>query len=184
MLLPWFAVHTLPLPSTAMLKGSLMPPPVKLSATVRSKGCAPRAGANGGVPVDSAYKFATFVPGLCAMSIAAVAVSVGVVLPFIALDISVPHAVESEPDELMHAARMFGPACLSRFAAPYRCPPASSPALRRSTASPGLLRWQNAFAIPVLASGVPEPRYVGLATVANPANAYAAAMVDTSFATM
>src|ERR1017187_5180462 len=66
-LLPWFAVHTLPLPSTAMLNGSFRPPPVKLSATVKSSGCAASAGEKGGVAVESAYRFATFDPGLCAM---------------------------------------------------------------------------------------------------------------------
>src|ERR1035441_4979672 len=67
MLLAVFTIQTLPIPSIARLNGPLMPPPVKLSATVKSLGCEPSAGANGGFAVESPYRFATFAPGLCAM---------------------------------------------------------------------------------------------------------------------
>jgi len=61
-----------------------MPRPAKLvalkpSEIVKSFGCALSAGANGGVDVESAYRAAMFATGLCAMLIAAVAVSVGCV---------------------------------------------------------------------------------------------------------
>src|SRR5580658_8439467 len=54
-----------------------------------------------------------FVPGLCAMLIAAVAVSAGAVLPFFALLNRVAQAVEAGPVELMHSAKMLARVSIS-----------------------------------------------------------------------
>jgi hypothetical protein len=79
LLLLRFAIQTSPEPSIAMDWAETSPPPVKVRPRVKSLGWAVRPLANAGLEVERAYKAAMFVPGLCAMLIAAVAVSVGAV---------------------------------------------------------------------------------------------------------
>ena len=72
-------------------------------------GCALSAGENGGFAVASPYNAVMLAAGLCAISIAAVAVSVGcvpVVPPGNALVKSVEHA-DAVPGVFTHAARIF-----------------------------------------------------------------------------
>jgi hypothetical protein len=119
------------------------------------------------------------------MLIAAVAVSVGcvpVVVPSaVALVNNIVHA-DPVPFEFTHAARIFASVLISA------CGTVPFPAGVVAGATPveivsRFVAFANAFAIPVSASVVPElPTCV--ASVANPAIAYAAATVDTSFTTM
>src|SRR5579863_1794913 len=75
-------------------------------AIEKSLGGVSRAGWNAQVVPMIPNRVATLAPGLCAMLIAAVAVSVGCVLPFVAFAKSVVHGVEEGPAELMQAPRM------------------------------------------------------------------------------
>ena len=63
--------------------------------------------------MESAYSAAIFATGLCAILIAAMAVSVAGVPPFSALLRRVVHCMELEPVELMHAARMLARVLIS-----------------------------------------------------------------------
>src|ERR1035438_4310887 len=72
-----------------------------------------RLGWNGAVDVDRSQSGVTLTAGLCAMLIAAVAVSVGSVLPFFALLNSVVQPDEPGPVVLMHAANMFASVLIS-----------------------------------------------------------------------
>src|ERR1035437_1924655 len=75
-------------------------------------GAALNAGANSGVPAASAYSAPTFAPGLCAIWMAAVAVSIGavpLVPPLSALLNRLPHA----PVDPTHAASAFASLSIS-----------------------------------------------------------------------
>src|ERR1700734_283059 len=76
-------------------------------AMVKSLGAALSEGWKGELAVCKGNRLARLAPGLCAMLMAAVAVSVGAVLPFLALAKSVVQGLELGPAELTHAARMF-----------------------------------------------------------------------------
>src|ERR1017187_6035805 len=140
------------------------------------------AEANGGFAVESPYSAATFNPGLCAILIAALAVSVAIV-PVDPADSAfankVVHAVDPAPFEFTQLASTFASVLISA------CDTVPFPAGVVASATPvdsvsRFAAFANAFAIPVCASAVPElPTCV--ASVANPAIAYAAAIVDTSF---
>jgi hypothetical protein len=177
------SIQALPALSIAMQLGPLMLLPLNWIARVKSFGAAPSAGANGGVGKTTLNSADTLAAGLCAILIAAVAVSVAVV-PVDPLDVasanSVEHAVDVGPVEFTHAARMFAsvftvvcgtvpvPDGVVASAAPVEIPAR-------------FVAFAKAFAIPVCASAVPELDTC-VASVANPANAYAAAIVDTSSA--
>ena len=122
-----------------------------------------------------------FALGLCAMLIAAVAVSVGavpVVPPDFASASSVVHALDAGPVEFTHAARMFARVLIVvRGTAPF--PPGVVASATPVDSVARFPAFANAFAIPTCASAVPELDTC-VASVANPENAYAAAMVDTS----
>src|ERR1039457_3343680 len=141
-----------------MLYGLLRPPPVKLSAIVKSSGCAVSAGENGGVAVDSAYSAAMFDPGLWAMLIAAVAVSVGAV-PLdpadFAFEKSVEQAVKLGPVELIQAASIFASVLISLCGTvPF---PAGVVASTTPVEIPArFAEFSNALAMPINASAVPE----------------------------
>src|ERR1017187_3291382 len=126
-----------------------------------------------------------FAPGLCAMLIAAVAVSVGVVPvlpPDFASASSVVHALDAGPVEFTQLARM-----LARVLMVVRgTVPLPAGVVASATPVESVSRFPafaNAFAIPDCASAVPELDTC-TASVANPENAYAAATVDTSLIVM
>jgi hypothetical protein len=138
--------------------GEASPPPVIAIATVLSPGALVNAGANGGGEAASAYKLAIFAAGLCAMLIAAAAVSPGcvpVVPPANAFVSSVEQALDNAPVEFTQAASTFPSVLISVCGtAPFptgvvaRAAPVESPTRFAAFA--------NAFAIPVNASAVPE----------------------------
>src|ERR1700690_1964460 len=82
------------------------PPPVYVIAMVKSLGTVVRAGWNAQVVPMIPNSVETLDPGLCAMLIAAVAVSTGCEFPFLALLNSVLHGVDDGPAEFTHAPRM------------------------------------------------------------------------------
>src|ERR1039457_2573401 len=156
---------------------------------VKSFGWAVSVGPNCAVAIDKPHSAPTAATGLCAILIAAVAVSVGwvpVVPPLSALLNSVEHDVEPGPAEFTHAARIL-PSVLTS-ACGMAPPPSPYPGGNGGDcrfATPvdsvsSIAAFTNAFAIPALACVVPELDTC-TASVANPANAYAAATVETSF---
>src|ERR1039458_5640879 len=76
---PLFTNQAFPKPSIAIPPSPSTPPVLMLSEMVKSLGCAPSADPKGGFAVERPYNAAMFAPGLCAMLIAAVAVSEGIV---------------------------------------------------------------------------------------------------------
>ena len=93
----WAAAQRLPVASTARAFEEVRPPPVKSMARVKSAGWVERMGRKGVSGVGMAKSAATLAPGLCAMLMAAVAVSVGVMPALMALAKRVVQAEEAEP---------------------------------------------------------------------------------------
>ena len=151
---------------------------------VKSFGWPISVGLNCAFAIDKPYSVPTAATGLCAILIAAVAVSAGgfpVVPPDSAFANNVVHA-EPVPFEFTHAARMFPSVLTSACGASPPPLPAVNGGIA-AFATPDVCNtcaFTNAFAIPSLAAGVPELDTC-TASVANPANAYAAATVETSF---
>ena len=128
---------------------------------------------------------AIFAPGLWAILIAAVAVSVGSVpYAFVALLNSVGHCVPSVGDELMQLARIFASVLISACGT-VPLPPLSAGVVASATPVPSVSKFaiaENALAMPVWPGALLELDTC-IASVAKPAMAYAVAMVDTSFTT-
>ena len=76
---PLFTNQAFPKPSITRASNPSTPGVLMLSEIVKSLGCAPSADPKGGSAVERPYNAAIFAPGLCAMLIAAVAVSDGIV---------------------------------------------------------------------------------------------------------
>ncbi len=128
-------------------------------------------------PVHRASRI--FAPGWCAMLIAAVAVSVGFVPVAVPSAVAVASSVLHEDAVFTQLARIFASVLISV------CGTVPLPAGVVASAVPfnRLTRFAalaNALAIPTCASAVPELDTC-VASVANPAKEYAAAMVVTSF---
>ena len=148
-------IQTFPKLSIAMPSGKSMPPPVKLSPMVKSLCAALNAGWKGALPVCNPKSAAMFTPGLCAMLIAATAVSVGVLPLFFALLKSVSQAVEVDPVELMQAARTLASELISLCGTvplPAGVVARAVPVLRVSR----FVTVANALAMPVCANELPE----------------------------
>ena len=88
---------------------------------VKSEAARFHVGWKGEVEVFKANSVETFAPGLCAMLIAAMAVSVGVTAPFSALVSSVVHWAEPGPVELTQAARMSAKVLVELWGTTPRC---------------------------------------------------------------
>src|SRR5437868_2247508 len=76
---PISAIQASPEPSIAIAWGLFNPPPENSIPTVKSFGTEVNAGENGATAVAKLLRLLTFTPGLCAMLMAAAAVSDGTV---------------------------------------------------------------------------------------------------------
>src|ERR1035438_5184197 len=166
--------------------GPYKPPPVKTSPMVKSLGWAFRVGANGGLAVARANKAAMSEPGLWAMLMAAVAVSVAVVPvdpPLMALAKSVEQPLEVGLFVLTQAARMSARVLIVFCGTVPLLTPLTGGVAASAVPAESVSRLvtsAKALEMPVCASVVPELETCS-ASVAKPANAYAVAMLETSF---
>ncbi len=173
--------------------GSKSPPPLNPIVSTKSFGVVAvgSAGVNGAVGLGSANSVLIFDPGKCAILIAADAVSVGCAPVGVPSSVAVPSSVEQPPEGDTYVLPLYTSAVFTHVARMFAsvftvvCGATPLPAGVVASAMPvasvsRLLAFANAFAIPVCASAVPELETC-VASLANPAIAYAAATVDTSF---